>query len=51
MRDFSGLLRVRDHCLFIIDFLKSCLVSVCLPSIVWAAAMILNSIIPRAAEK
>ena len=41
---------VGDHRLFIIDFLKSCLVGASLPSIVRLAARRLYSRIPAAAE-
>ena len=41
---------VGDHHLFIIDFLKSCLVGASPPSIVRSEARRLNSRIPAAAE-
>ena len=41
---------VGDHRLFIIDFMKSCLVGTSPPSIVWLEARRLNSRIPAAAE-
>ena len=41
---------VGDHRLFVVDFLKSCLVVSSLPSIVRSAARRLNSRIPAAAE-
>ena len=41
---------VGDHQLFIINFLKSCLVGASPPSIVWLAAMRINLRIPAAAE-
>ena len=41
---------VGDHRLFIIDFLKSCLVRSSPPSIFWSGARRLNSRIPAAAE-
>ena len=41
---------VGDHCLFIIDFLKSCLVGTSPPSIVRSAARRLNSRILAAVE-
>ena len=42
---------VGDHRLFIVDFLKSCLVGACPPHIIRAAARRLNSRIPNVAEK
>ena len=50
MCDFSGVFRVRDHRLFIIDFLKSFLVGGSPPSIFRSAARRLNLRIPAVAE-